>query len=591
MAITNTDMKTDLIINRMTRDIYNHLKEQGSLVEDQLYLIDEDNLDADGQPIVNVPDPILSSDAVNKNYVDANFVQLSGNQTINGTKTFNDSPSVPNITQKDDSSTKAANTEFVNYHVNQLSSKLNKINIDGSETSVLNLQHISEKEYAVLLKNDQALSNTLYVVSSDITDARGEQIKNVGDPTEGGDAVNKQYVDDNFQHTGDYATKTDLTAYQPKGNYLTAHQSLSNYYTKTETSSAAQVDAAISEKAAVTIDGLSSNVVNFRHVSIREYQEIVESPEGALSDTVYVVSSDTLNACGERFTNLGSPIESSDAATKAYVDATIADIGSQLTGTYYMKSETSSAVQLAQELFGKQTKLTSAQISAVDSGITSEKVVAYDGHMSDTGIHVTQEQKTVWNDKANVTIDGEDSDRLNLRHVSLKEYQRIVESPDGALSDTIYVVSSDTINMMGERIQNVGIPEDSSDATNKAYVDSLSDVYQSKGNYLTAINAHDGLSANGNEIVLTAASTQMYVDEERTISAAMKHVSVAEYAQILQAGANKNTLYVVSSDNVDMMNERVQNVADPIDDTDAVNKQYVDQIVGNVDTILRGIVG
>jgi hypothetical protein len=43
-------------------------------------------------------------------------------------------------------------------------------------------------------------------------------------------------------------------------------------------------------------------------------------------------------------------------------------------------------------------------------------------------------------------------------------------------------------------------------------------------------------------------------------------------------GTDPNTLYIVSSDSLNMYGETIQNLADPISATDAVNKQYVDSI-------------
>lgn len=46
-----------------------------------------------------------------------------------------------------------------------------------------------------------------------------------------------------------------------------------------------------------------------------------------------------------------------------------------------------------------QVCLTEAQQAAVDSGITAEKVTAYDAHVGNADIHVTAEQKTTWSAK------------------------------------------------------------------------------------------------------------------------------------------------------------------------------------------------
>jgi hypothetical protein len=46
-----------------------------------------------------------------------------------------------------------------------------------------------------------------------------------------------------------------------------------------------------------------------------------------------------------------------------------------------------------------QEKLTDVQMNAVNSGITTQLVSLYSGHVSDTTIHVTAQEKTTWNNK------------------------------------------------------------------------------------------------------------------------------------------------------------------------------------------------
>lgn len=48
-----------------------------------------------------------------------------------------------------------------------------------------------------------------------------------------------------------------------------------------------------------------------------------------------------------------------------------------------------------------QTKLSTAQLAAANSGITSSKVTDYDSHIADTDIHVTSSDKTTWSGKQN----------------------------------------------------------------------------------------------------------------------------------------------------------------------------------------------
>lgn len=48
-----------------------------------------------------------------------------------------------------------------------------------------------------------------------------------------------------------------------------------------------------------------------------------------------------------------------------------------------------------------QEKLTDVQMNAVNSGITTQLVSLYSGHVANTTIHVTQQDKTTWNGKQN----------------------------------------------------------------------------------------------------------------------------------------------------------------------------------------------
>lgn len=52
-----------------------------------------------------------------------------------------------------------------------------------------------------------------------------------------------------------------------------------------------------------------------------------------------------------------------------------------------------------------QEKLTDVQMNAVNSGITTQLVSLYSGHVANTTIHVTEQNKTTWNNKQDTISD------------------------------------------------------------------------------------------------------------------------------------------------------------------------------------------
>lgn len=71
----------------------------------------------------------------------------------------------------------------------------------------------------------------------------------------------------------------------------------------------------------VYIDGKKTDL-SICKMSSSDYYELVKE-DRCLSNVLYVVSSDFINAYGERVENVACPEVSSDAATKGYVDSTV----------------------------------------------------------------------------------------------------------------------------------------------------------------------------------------------------------------------------------------------------------------------------
>lgn len=108
--------------------------------------------------------------------------------------------------------------------------------------------HISLDDYSEKLIGNEILSNELYIVSVDYVEAYGQQIKNVAEPTDPGDAATKGYVDGAVQGV---RIPSDLSSFTNSPGYLVSND-ISGYYRKSETSSAAELSDAFSAKADIS---------------------------------------------------------------------------------------------------------------------------------------------------------------------------------------------------------------------------------------------------------------------------------------------------------------------------------------------------
>lgn len=78
MATNYTDTSVnELIISKISQEQYLQLSSQGMLNENEIYLVENEILDAMGHAVVNVADPTELSDAANKHYVDSVSASIS----------------------------------------------------------------------------------------------------------------------------------------------------------------------------------------------------------------------------------------------------------------------------------------------------------------------------------------------------------------------------------------------------------------------------------------------------------------------------------------------------------------------------------
>ena len=72
-----------------------------------------------------------------------------------------------------------------------------------------------------------------------------------------------------------------------------------------------------------------------------------------------------------------------------------------------------------------------------------------------------------------ILIDGEKVDQFEVKHISRDDYYDLVNSEEGALSNAIYIVSSDNLNAYDQKIENVADGEKDTDAVNLGQVNEI----------------------------------------------------------------------------------------------------------------------
>ena len=65
-----------------------------------------------------------------------------------------------------------------------------------------------------------------------------------------------------------------------------------------------------------------------------------------------------------------------------------------------------------------------------------------------------------------ILIDGKKIDQFEVKHIARDDYYELVNSEEGPLSNTIYIISSDSLNAYDQKIENVADGEKDTDAVN-----------------------------------------------------------------------------------------------------------------------------
>lgn len=240
--------------------------------------------------------------------------------------------------------------QVADYLSNAISSKIFVRNFDedGNEVDAytdLSVVKIDKDAYDLGVIGDTLLSNVLYILQANYVDAYGQQLKNLATPTEQSDATPKKYVDDNVavasQALSDYIDEQVAIASEDLSDYV---NDTVNVVSTDINDDLASISAVVDQK--INIDGLSADQLRLQHVDLNDYITLL-SNDLILSNQLYVISSDFIDAYGQQVKNVAKPIELSDATNKGYVDDKFAKVKTALADVLTVNIEETSNLSTA----------------------------------------------------------------------------------------------------------------------------------------------------------------------------------------------------------------------------------------------------
>ena len=343
-------------------------------------------------------DPVLKNgELVMVNDISADLIRF---KIGNGVSAF---AQLPYVNEKkvitDFAKAKRTESQYFSQGVNNFVSPLgfaagNYITADSSFAQVLGINACSPEghDYSFVWNGDS--SGTIGVQSYrshgegtfNVNPVGGVDGFYVGNQTLGG------ILSSTYQPKGNYLSSNALDGYKTYDNTVKSLTAQSGFKTYADAKSSLSSDgyathAQLDAKSSVSVDNQRADV-NILHISQEEYDQLVVRNE-VLSNFVYVVSGDYINAYGQQVKNLAVPTDPNDAATKNYVDQEIANLsdeyqpkGNYLTshqslGNYYTKTQVNSISSYLNEQINshESTPLTGKTYDLSQNGMFTKLVV------------------------------------------------------------------------------------------------------------------------------------------------------------------------------------------------------------------------
>ena len=448
------------------------------------------------------------------------------------------------------------------------------------------------KQRGTVVKDDGGISlsfaNKTYIRLDGESDITGNlnmalrKIENLGDPTNPKDATSKEYVD-NTKGSGVIGEIQDETA-NIKGNL----DFMGQYRIK-------NLPNPIDEK-----DGVNRDYVDSRDERLKT--ELLTSDAFEFKNNEYQAKQD-LYLKGFKIHGTGTPFQDADVVTKGYVESVSAPLLKLDEGKYKTKgdidmSDTYTICNIRAPV--EETHITDKKYVDETINFNSAFSMRNGGYEAKGNIYMRRNKilglrdpiqdgeaatkKYVDDTTANLFIDendniifGRDVDMENKKIFSLPEPAQDDEPATKKYVDDLQTQHVDlkgnvkfgrNINLDNKRIFSMKEPKKDNEGANKKYVDDTitKRIQEEKDNFLPQDPA-----------------TKNYVDEAiRGIAGG--NILVSKEGVFIK----ENGGYQITAP-LDIDNQKVENIPDPVDEKDAVNKKYIDGVIEAL-TLKQGLV-
>ena len=356
---------------------------------------------------------------------------------------------------------------------------------------------------------------------------RGNTLYNVADPVNPQDVVTKVYVD-NTKGSGVIGRKT--------GNGVSIKENL-DFLGKQRIKNLADP---VNEKDAVT----------------KEYVDTTTTPFLKLDQTKYNTKGDIDMGGFNTVLNVKTPIDDNHIVNKKYVDEmdNLKSAFAFRNGEYYAKGN----------IYLRKNKLGGLQEPTNDGEAATKKYVddLITNHFVDENDNIAfgRDVDMEGNKIFSLPEPDQDSDPATKKYVDDLQNQYIDKRGN--------IKFGRNINLDNKRIFALKDPKKDYEATNKKYVDDTINkrLQEEKDNFLPQDPA-----------------TKEYVDE------AIKGLAGGDILVSKEGVFIKANGHYRATAPLDIDNHKMENIPDPVDEKDAVNKKYIDGIVENL-TLKQGLV-